>query len=41
MGLTKNCQKSIKSAEQKVKILTGEKLSDFQLDVAEDEELDE
>jgi len=36
--LTKDCQKAIKSAEQKVKILTGEKLSDFTLDLDEGEE---
>ena len=46
--LTKKCQEAIKAAEQKVKILTGDGLSDFALDPAaeedddeEDEELDE
>jgi len=37
--LTKKCQQAIKSAEQKVKILTGEDLSTFKLDLeASDEE---
>ena len=30
--LTKKCQEAIKAAEQKVKILTGENLSEFKLD---------
>ncbi|HBC71463.1 MAG TPA: exodeoxyribonuclease VII small subunit [Coxiellaceae bacterium] len=29
--LTKNCQQAIKAAEQKVKILTGEDLTEFKL----------
>ena len=38
VGLTKECQKALKSAEQKVKILTGEKLSDFEIDLGDEEE---
>lgn len=30
--LTKGCQQALKSAEQKVKILTGESLTEFKLD---------
>lgn len=30
--LTKKCQEAIKEVEQKVKILTGENLTDFKLD---------
>jgi exodeoxyribonuclease VII small subunit len=39
--LTKKCQEAIKSAEQKVKILTGEDLSDFKIDLGEEPEEDE
>ena len=42
--LTKKCQEAIKSAEQKVKILTGENFSDFKIaldEEEEDEEMDE
>ena len=30
VSLTKECQKTLKDAEQKVKILTGKELSDFE-----------
>jgi len=40
--LTKKCQEAIKSAEQKVKILTGENLSEFKLDFGDgDKEMNE
>ncbi len=39
--LTKKCQETIKSAEQKVKILTGEDLSDFKIDLGKEPEEDE
>ena len=39
--LTKKCQEAIKSAEQKVKILTGEKLSEFNLDVDSEDDDDD
>ena len=34
--LTKKCQQVIKDAEQKVQILTGEKLEDFEYESDED-----
>ena len=39
--LTKKCQQAIKSAEQKVKILVGDKLSDFKLDSVDEEDKEE
>jgi exodeoxyribonuclease VII small subunit len=40
--LTKGCQQALKSAEQKVKILTGESLTEFKLDLdGEDKDDDE
>ena len=41
VGLTKECQKAIKSAEQKVKILTGDKLADFEIDDEDEYEEEE
>jgi exodeoxyribonuclease VII small subunit len=39
VALTKECQKTLKSAEQKVKILTGKDLVDFEeLDEDDDDE---
>ncbi len=39
--LTKKCQEAIKAAEQKVKILSGDELSDFALDPEEDDDKNE
>lgn len=39
--ITKDCQQALKKAEQKVKILTGEDLTDFQSDYGDEEDEDE